>query len=84
VNRVQRPRAARRYLLRLRKPVRYHHLMSRTPWYMRKGHGTEARARRHYRDGEKPCEACRQAVNQARKNRGYKPGEAELRSPEGR
>ncbi len=51
---------------------------------MRKGHGTEARARRHYRDGEKPCEACRQAVNQARKNRGYKPGEAELRSPEGR
>ena len=39
-------------------------------------HGTEARAKRHYRDGEKPCLACliakRQAValrRQARKER---------------
>lgn len=27
-----------------------------------RGHGTEARARKHYRDGEKPCQACREAV----------------------
>jgi hypothetical protein len=26
------------------------------------GHGTEARARKHYRDGEKPCQACREAA----------------------
>lgn len=26
------------------------------------GHGTEARARKHYRDGEKPCPACREAA----------------------
>lgn len=25
-----------------------------------RGHGTEARARKHYRDGEKPCPACRE------------------------
>ena len=28
-------------------------------------HGTEARARRHYRTGEKPCEPCRLAANAA-------------------
>ena len=28
-------------------------------------HGTEARARRHWRKGEKPCEACRAAENRA-------------------
>jgi hypothetical protein len=28
-------------------------------------HGTEARARRHYRDGEKPCQACLAAARQA-------------------
>jgi hypothetical protein len=28
-------------------------------------HGTEARARRHWRKGEKPCEACRAADNRA-------------------
>ena len=28
-------------------------------------HGTEARARRHWRKGEKPCEACRVAENRA-------------------
>jgi len=47
------------------------------PWYysswLRKGHGTEARAKRHYRDGEKPCFACNLAQNQARNLRGYKP-----------
>jgi hypothetical protein len=26
------------------------------PEYMRQGHGTDARARRHWRDGEKPLE----------------------------
>lgn len=26
------------------------------------GHGTEARARKHYRDGEKPCQACQVAA----------------------
>lgn len=39
--------------------------MSRVPSWLRKGHGTEARARRHYRDGEKPCKACREAANAA-------------------
>lgn len=29
------------------------------------GHGTEARARRHYRDRERPCESCRLAMNRA-------------------
>jgi hypothetical protein len=29
------------------------------------GHGTEARARKHYRDGEKPCPACREALASA-------------------
>ena len=28
-------------------------------------HGTEARARRHWRAGEKPCESCRLASNAA-------------------
>ena len=28
-------------------------------------HGTEARARRHWRKGEKPCQACRAADNRA-------------------
>jgi hypothetical protein len=28
-----------------------------------KPHGTPARYRRHHRDGEKPCEACRIAHN---------------------
>ena len=28
-------------------------------------HGTEARARRHYRAREKPCEPCRLAANRA-------------------
>lgn len=28
-------------------------------------HGTEARARRHYRGGEQPCEPCRLAANAA-------------------
>ena len=28
-------------------------------------HGTEACARRHWRKGEKPCEACRAADNRA-------------------
>ena len=28
-------------------------------------HGTEARARRHWRKSEKPCEACRAADNRA-------------------
>ena len=28
-------------------------------------HGTEARARRHWRKGEKPCAACRAADNHA-------------------
>jgi len=30
-----------------------------------RAHGTEARARRHYRAGEKPCEPCRLAANRA-------------------
>lgn len=47
--------------------------MGRSPWYLRKGHGTEARAKRHYREGEKPCDACRQAMNEARNLRGWKP-----------
>jgi len=34
--------------------------------YLRAGHGTEARARRHYRDGEKPCPACYEGQRQAR------------------
>lgn len=38
--------------------------MSWAPW-KRKLHGTEARARRHWRDGERPCSACRNAANQA-------------------
>lgn len=33
-----------------------------------RGHGTPARARRHYRDGEKPCEACREAAMMARRS----------------
>jgi len=38
-----------------------------TPWqpHLRKPHGTEARARRHRRAGEKPCLACREAERQA-------------------
>lgn len=32
-------------------------------------HGTDARARRHYRDGEKPCGACREAHNAAERRR---------------
>ena len=36
----------------------------RHPWMWQR-HGTEARARWHYRDGEKPCEACRIAANTA-------------------
>ena len=30
-----------------------------------RAHGTEARARRHWRAGEKPCEPCRLASNAA-------------------
>jgi hypothetical protein len=33
--------------------------------YNREGHGSEARARRHYRDGEKPCTACLEAAARA-------------------
>jgi hypothetical protein len=45
-------------------------------WWPRLGHGTEARYRRHYRAGEKPCEACRLAGTAARAARGwpYRPG----------
>jgi ribosomal protein S21 len=49
--------------------------MGRVPDYLRKGHGTEARARRHYRDGDKPlvkhCRECADAQRQARRLRGY-------------
>ena len=34
-------------------------------WWSPKGHGTEARARRHYRNGEKPCPACLEGQNRA-------------------
>ncbi len=45
--------------------------MARIPkWDSPKGHGTEARAKRHYRDGEKPCARCREAQNLARARRG--------------
>jgi hypothetical protein len=44
--------------------------MAKVPWYMRQLHGTEARARRHYRDGDKPlrqhCPSCADAYIQAR------------------
>ena len=35
----------------------------------RKLHGTEARARRHRRDGEKPCEGCLEAEAKANRLR---------------
>jgi len=34
-----------------------------------KPHGTEARARKHWRDGEKPCARCREAERQAHDRR---------------
>lgn len=49
--------------------------MSRRPPWLREPHGTEARARRHYRDGESPCPACREAERAARRRR---------KNPEGR
>lgn len=39
------------------------------PHWLLAGHGTDARARKHYREGEKPCEACRIAANAAVKLR---------------
>jgi len=30
-------------------------------------HGTAARARKHYRDGDRPCPACYEAQRQARR-----------------
>lgn len=33
------------------------------------GHGTPARAKQHYREGEKPCEPCRRAHNAAKARR---------------
>jgi len=40
--------------------------MTGVPSWLRKGHGTEARCRRHYREGGKPCLECKEAANQAR------------------
>ena len=36
------------------------------PWWPRAGHGTEARHRRHYREGTPPCLECRLAHSQYR------------------
>lgn len=40
----------------------------------RYGHGTAARARAHYRDGEKPCPACLAAQREARRRTGSASG----------
>lgn len=42
--------------------------MSTGPWpgWKTLQHGTDARARRHYRDGERPCPECYEAQRQAR------------------
>jgi hypothetical protein len=39
--------------------------VSGAPWpsWFLKPHGTPARYRYHYRHGEKPCQACREAFN---------------------
>lgn len=73
VNRLQRLCDIRRESIASAKLSSVTFVMGRSPWYLRKGHGTEARAKRHYREGEKPCEACRQAMNEARNLRGWKP-----------
>jgi len=36
-------------------------------WMPRAGHGTEARCRRHYREGTKPCPACLEAKNRVKR-----------------
>lgn len=46
-----------------------------------RGHGTAARARKHYRDGEKPCEACREAAMMAGRRR---PGASGMSNSEAR
>lgn len=57
------------------------------PWkpWLTKDHGTEARARRHWRDGDKPlrdhCPACWQAERRARYQRRYGPGVIALPIP---
>lgn len=35
-------------------------------------HGTEARYKRHYRDGEEPCELCREAASEASRVRRHR------------
>jgi hypothetical protein len=46
------------------------------PWqaHLLKPHGTEARARKHWRDGEKPCPACAGAERRAHWGRRHGPG----------
>jgi hypothetical protein len=46
------------------------------PWQadLLKPHGTEARARKHWRDGEKPCRACAEAERRAHWDRRHGPG----------
>jgi hypothetical protein len=43
--------------------------MARRAPHLREPHGTDARARRHRRDGEKPCPACLDAERQATRRR---------------
>lgn len=48
--------------------------MSGRTWSNREPCGTMAAARRHYRNGEKPCEACREAeLKYQRARKGSKP-----------
>lgn len=48
--------------------------MSGRTWSNREPCGTMAAARRHYRNGEKPCDACREAELQyQRERKGSKP-----------
>jgi len=54
--------------------------VSRRVYY---GHGSDARARRHYRDGEKPCPACRDARNQAHTRRRNRRRQATGYDPDG-
>lgn len=53
-------------LARLNRQIMAERPATRNPAGTHAEHGTNARARKHRRDGEKPCEACREAEARAR------------------
>ena len=51
--------------------------MSYRPWWNLEPCGTVAAAKRHYRNGERPCQACREARNRANRSRSWRRAKAE-------